>query len=362
MTFTPSLNYTVRPLTKLILSVALASALFACGKQEKEPVTTPDTEGAAIAVKLAPVHPVTWSKPIVSSGLISTDNESRLSFKVGGIVQKIYVKEGAPVAAGQVLAALDLTEIDAQVSQARNNVEKTKRDLDRVQRLYADSATTLEQKQNAQTAYDVAQQAARIAEFNRQYSTVRATVSGKVIRKFANEGEFVAPGTPVLQVNTAGAQDWIVKVGLPDAEWLRVAVGDPVNVQTDAWPGVVFAGEVRTLSEGADPFNGLYPVEVRVLPSAYKLASGMFARVAIQPAQQKTTWRIPIEAIVEGQGQDAFVFVIGADGKHAKKVPIGVAFLQGDSAYIQRGLEAITHVVQEGAAFLTEYSSVTVVK
>lgn len=362
MIFTHAFKKVIRSVFRLSVPVVLAGVLFSCSKQEKEVATPREAEATAIAIKLAPVQQVMWSKPIVSSGLISTDNESRLSFKVGGIVQKIYVKEGATVAAGQVLAALDLTEIDAQVSQARNNVEKTKRDLDRVQRLYADSAATLEQKQNAQTAFDVAQQAVRIAEFNRQYSTIRASVAGKVIRKFVNEGEFVAPGTPVLQVNTAGAQDWIVKVGLPDAEWLHIAVGDRATVQTDAWPGVSFAGEVRTVSEGADPFNGLYLVEVRLLPAANKLASGMFARVTIQPKRQQTAWRIPIEAIVEGQGQDAFVFVPDAQGTHVKKWPVSVAFLQGDSAYIQRGLESIAQVVHEGAAFLTEYSVVTISK
>ncbi|MGC4022693.1 MAG: hypothetical protein QM734_12475 [Cyclobacteriaceae bacterium] len=120
------------------------------------------------------------------------------------------------------MASLDLTEIDAQVAQAKNNLDKTQRDLDRGKRLLKDSAATLEQIQNLTTAHNVAEESFRIASFNRQFSTIRANTSGKVIRKFANEGELVGSGTPVLMVNSSAQNEWIVKIGLPDVDWVRV--------------------------------------------------------------------------------------------------------------------------------------------
>jgi len=63
--------------------------------------------------------------------------------------------------------------------------------LDRGKRLLKDSAATLEQIQNLQTSYLVAEESYRIAFFNRQFSTIRANSSGKVIKKFVNEGELV---------------------------------------------------------------------------------------------------------------------------------------------------------------------------
>jgi RND family efflux transporter MFP subunit len=349
-----------RALLTLAVPAALAMLLFACGKPAAAPKETETTDLTAIAVRLVPVARVTVTQPIVSSGLISTDTESRLSFKMGGVIQRIFVQEGATVAPGQLLATLDLTEIDAQVSQAKNSLDKASRDLARVQRLYADSAATLEQKQNAQTGFDVAKEAYTIASFNRQYATIRASASGKVIRKFANEGELISSGAPVLQVNTAGSKDWIVKVGLPDVDWVRVRVGDAVAITTDAYPGVELPGQVKTVNEGADPFNGLYQVEVRVQPGTYKLASGLFARVRIRPSQAQALWRLPVEAIIEGQGQQAFVFVPDAGGKRVKKLPIEIAFLQGDSAFVRTGLSEVAEVVNEGAAFLTEYAAITI--
>ncbi len=140
----------------LLIPAILGSLLWTCSKNKKKETASAAIDESAIAVKLAPVQTGDYSLPVISSGLISTENESKLSFKVGGIISRIYVKEGEDVIKGQLLASLDLTEIDAQVSQAKNNLEKTKRDLERGQRLLKDSAATLEQIQNLQTAFDVA--------------------------------------------------------------------------------------------------------------------------------------------------------------------------------------------------------------
>ena len=124
-----------------ILVFALGFTLVSCSKPEKEKSALMAIDESAIAVKLESVEQGEFTLPVTSSGLISTETESRLSFKVPGIITKIYVKEGDAVNKGQLLASLDLTEIDAQVSQAKNNFDKATRDLERGQRLLKDSAS-----------------------------------------------------------------------------------------------------------------------------------------------------------------------------------------------------------------------------
>jgi membrane fusion protein, multidrug efflux system len=349
-----------KKLLTLFIPVVLGATLWMCSKHENKETAKPVVDESTISVKLAPVKSGDYSLPIISSGLISTEIESRLSFKAGGIISRIYVTEGQSVSAGQVLATLDLTEIDAQVSQSKNSLEKVKRDLDRAKRLYADSAATLEQVQNAETAFNVADESFRIASFNRRYATIQASSSGKVIKKFVNEGELVSPGTPVLMVNSSGKNDWIVKIGLPDVDWVRVKKGDKVKVTTDAYPGIAFDAAVNIINEGADPVNGLYLVEVKINPQGKRLASGLFARVEIIPAESQSLKSIPIESLIEGDGKNAFVFVVNQDQKTVSKVPVRIAYLEQKEAVIISGLEKVSEVVNEGSAFLTEFSSVTV--
>ena len=83
-------------LITLLVPVILGAVLWTCSKQEKQ-TEKPAIDESAVAIKLAKVQTVDYSSPVVSSGLISTETESKLSFKVGGIISKIYVKEGEGV-------------------------------------------------------------------------------------------------------------------------------------------------------------------------------------------------------------------------------------------------------------------------
>ena len=349
-------------LLSVFIPVVLAVVLFTCRKQEekKERQVSPLADESAIAVKLIPVQQGNYSLPIVSSGLISTETESKLSFKVGGMISRIFVDEGQSVIKGQLLASLDLTEIEAQVSQAKNNLEKTKRDFERGQRLYKDSAATLEQLQNLQTASDGARESYSIASFNKQFATIHATTSGMVIRKFVNEGEQISSGSPVLIINSAAQNNWIVKIGLPDVDWVRVKKGDRAKITFDAYPDIVFNGEVSLINEGADQVNGLYPAEVKIKPNGKKLASGLFARAEIMTSAKQSLRGVPIETIVEGNGKNAFVFVVNSDHKSVRKIPVTIAYITGDSAIISKGLEDVKEIISSGSAFLTEFSTIQI--
>jgi multidrug efflux system membrane fusion protein len=344
------------PLLRLFL---LAGILPSCSHKPTETVANDE---AAIVVNLAPVQTGNYALPVTSSGLITTTTEAKLSFKIAGVISRILVEEGQTVSKGQLLASLDLTEIGAQVDQARNNQDKAKRDLDRTKRLLADSAATLEQVQNAATAFDVAGEAYNIAAFNRLYSEIRATTSGKILKKYVNEGELVTPGNPVLLMNSAGQNEWIVKVGLADVDWVRVKKADPASVVTDAYPGISFNAVVSLLGEGADAVNGLYPAEVKINTSQHKLASGLFAKVVIQPSQKAALRSIPVEALVEGNGNNSFVFVVNSDQKTVKKIPVTVAYLENNLAFISHGLEQVREVITGGSAFLTEFSTVKIAR
>src|ERR1041384_1687355 len=123
------------------LAAILAFALVKCG-DNKAATASQKTGEDPILVKQQPITVGNYSRTLQYSGLIASNAEARLSFKIGGIVSRIYVKEGDHVAKGQLLATLDLTEIDAQVQQASQNLEKSKRDEGRISNLYRDTVAS----------------------------------------------------------------------------------------------------------------------------------------------------------------------------------------------------------------------------
>src|SRR6266446_7822800 len=141
-----------RAMNRFALTLLLSLVLAACGRGRA--VAPP--AGDAVVVRVAPVSVDRIAPPVTASGTLGAKEEVTLSFKVGGVVSRIFVDEGRAVRAGDTLAELDLSEIDAAVARARSAAEKAERDLTRARRLYADSVATLEQAQNAQTGRDVA--------------------------------------------------------------------------------------------------------------------------------------------------------------------------------------------------------------
>ena len=328
----------------------------ACGPKENDERTPVTHE---IAVTTAPVVKKAVNLPVFTAGLLASETEALLSFKIGGIIQRINVEEGQKIRKGQLLATLDLTEINALVIQAKNGVEKAERDLQRVKNLYKDDAATLENMQDLTTTYNVAKEALRIARFNQKFAEIRATTNGTVVRKIMNEGELVNPGTPVLFINDTSKDQWKLEVGVPDKDWAKLKLGDKANVFFDAYPGETFEGEVFRLAEGADPANGSYKIEVKVHPGARKFASGLFAEAKIFPKGDKTYHVVPVEAIVDGFGKNAFVF-IPEEKTRVKKIPIHIAFMFGNEVAVNQGLENVQQVITGGSGFLTEVSTIKI--
>lgn len=352
----------------ILLSLLVSVALWACGsKAERSPAerspaekTTEAADETVVPVKLSPVSTVVRAEPVVASGLVSSAQEARLSFKIGGIITRMFVDEGQSVRKGQVLATLDLTEINAQVSQAQLATEKAERDLGRVRSLYADTAATLEQLQNATTGQSVAKQNLTIAQFNRSYAQIHSTVDGTVTRKIANAGEITSPGSPVYLISSNRPSDWVVRVGVSDKDWARLRLGNRASIALDAYPGKTFTGTISELAQAADPVNKLYEVEVRIAPGGVKLAPGLFAKVTLVPAQSRSYTLVPVESIVEGNGKDGFVYVLADDRKHVRKVPVQIGFLDADKVLLSSGLTGVKDVVTGGSAYLTEESRVVV--
>jgi RND family efflux transporter MFP subunit len=342
----------------VLLLAGIVVTFIACNKKQKTADTNIDT--GEISVRTVNVSSKKISDPVVSSGFISSTKEARLSFKTGGVIERIYVDEGQSVKQGQLLATLNLTEINAMVEQARQGVEKAQRDYDRAKNLYADTVSTLEQLQNAATGLSIAREQYNTAVFNRSYSEIRAANDGKITRKLMNEGEIVSPGLPVFAMNAVGVNDWVVKVGVSDKEWARLRMGNTAKVKIDAYQDQTFAATVSLLSQAPDPTSGLYQIELKLQNTGREIATGLFAKVEIKPADDASYVVAPIDAVVEGSGQDAFVFSV-KDNK-AQKLPVRVAFIKDGMALISAGISDGTTVITDGSAYLTDGVPVKVIQ
>lgn len=343
----------VRPHVPLLLLFA-GLWLAGCDSSGQAPVAE-KSRVAVAAITAGPAQPA-----VLTSGVITTNEELKLSFKVGGIVRAVAVQEGAEVRAGQQLAALELTEIKAQSEQVRQLAAKARRDLERGEKMRADEVISEEQLEALRTQAAVAGAALRAAEFNQDYSTITARSDGVVLRKLVEEREFVQPGQPVLVVGPR-AGGFIVKAGLSDRDIVRLQIGDPAAVTVDAFPDRQFPGRVTLLPAAADLASGLFAIEVELDPAPVKLVSGLVARLRIEPriASMSSLAYAPIAAIIEADGDRAAVFVV--ENGIAKRRSVRIAFIESTAVAVTEGLEPGETVVTDGALYLEGGQAIQVV-
>ncbi|MFH0735204.1 MAG: efflux RND transporter periplasmic adaptor subunit [bacterium] len=342
------------------LFVLLFSLFFTGCKNEKKDISQTDKE--IIPVKVTSLIKEDVQRTIITSGQFTTDDETYLSFKTGGVINKIYVKEGDAIKKGQLLATLNLGEIDAMVQQAKIGYEKALRDYNRVNNLYKDSVTTLEQLQNAKSGLDISTKQLNIAEFNKDYSEIRALENGYVLKKFANEGQMIGSGMPVIQTNGANNNNWLLKVTVSDIEWAVIKLHDRAEVKLDAYPDQMLTAYVLRKSEGIDPYTGTFSVDLKLesnfLP---KIASGLFGKANIIPSKILSSWLIPYEALLDGDGNTGYLFITN-DNTTVKKVKVTIAEINKNNVLISAGLEKAKFLIVSGSAYLNDNSKIKIVK
>jgi membrane fusion protein, multidrug efflux system len=311
-------------------------------------------------VRTAPVVAEATVSSVHAVGVLAPANEARLAFKVGGVLARIDVDEGDAVRAGDVLAVLDQTQIDAAVARAAQAADKAARDLARAEALYADDVATLEQVQDLTTAAEVARADLAAARFDARYARIVAPADGVVLRRLADPNELVAAGAPVLVVgDTTGG--WVVNASVADRDAVRLAPGDAARVTFDAFPGATFDARVSRVATASDPATGTYAVELAIAEPAPRFAQGLVAKVELTFASQPAArlW-VPITALLEAEDDAAEVFVLAADGARVARRAVRIGELAGDRVAVLAGLAAGDHVVVEGAAWLEDGAGVTV--
>lgn len=343
----------------IVLAIAIGFTHQQCTQSAANDEGT--KQESAIPVKIASEQVQQLIQSLNVSGVIMASKEHRLSFKTGGIINQMLVKEGQTVHKGQLLATLKLNEIEAQVHQAHLGLDKAKRDYDRIKNLYQDSVVTLEQLQNVTTALEFARSNVEIAEYNKRYSKIEAPSDGMILKKLNESNELVGPGQPVL-VLASNEEEWQMKTGLTDKEVVRVSMNDSATVTLDAYPGVTLKAVVSQIGDAPDPMTGLYEVRLRLNSTILKLKPGFFADAKITPHQKLSYLTIPIEAVTEGVGNTVSYYTLSPDKKTAIKKTAKVEWLQDDFVVLSTTINAPEPVVVESQKELSDLAKVEVIK
>jgi len=325
----------------------------------KESAPIAKVEKEVEQVKTYIVEEELYNFRINNSGRITSEEELKLSFKTGGLIEKIFVKEGQKVNKGDVLAKLNLKEIKALSEKTRLAYEKSKRDFDRVQNLYKDSVATLEQFQNAETAFEYAQNNLEIANFNLSHSKITAPDNGIILKKLAEENEMVASGYPVILFG-CHQKNWFVNTNVTDRQIVQLNPGDQAQVYTDAYPDTFLNAWVVEISQFADPYTGVFDVKLQLEPTSLKMVSGLITKNEIITNQSTKKLKIPYIALTNANANQAEVFKV--KNQRAVKSEVQIFKILDDYVLLQSGIDKGDTLITEGIEGVQVNDSIKIVE
>lgn len=332
------------------LPVALIAVLAGCPPHESAHQPPAKLETRDVATRAVRARSFQASEEAV--GTVRAKVRATVEAKVSGRIQRMPVTLGQAVKAGELLATLDVREIQARLTQAQAMLEQANADLKRFSQLLGQQAVTQQEHDAAQARQRVAQASAQEARTMLSYATITAPVAGVITRKLADVGDLAAPGKPLLEIEDP--RDLRLEVGVPEALIERIKQGATLPVRL-AGIERELAGTVSEVAPSADPNSRTSLVKID-LPAQEQIRIGQFGRAVI-PTAETTIVRVPLASLVV-RGQMEIVFVVEQDKALMRLVKTGRRF--ADEVEIVSGLEEEEAVVIEGAERLVDGQPVRV--
>ena len=219
-----------------------------------------------IIYETSKVEPATISTTVTATGTIEPVNEVEVGTQVSGIISKIYVDYNSIVKKGQVIAELDRTNLESELTSAKANLTSAKSELNyqttnlkRVKELHKkgfvsddEYDTALLNYNKALESYKGQQQTVSRAQTNLGYATITSPIDGVVLSKDIEEGQTVASSfsTPTLFTIAHDLTDMRVIADVDEADIGNVENGQRVSFTVDAYPNDVFEGTVMQIRLG----------------------------------------------------------------------------------------------------------------
>ncbi|MCE1243852.1 efflux RND transporter periplasmic adaptor subunit [Oryzomicrobium sp.] len=324
-----------------------------------------------------------------AAGYVVAGRKAAVASKATGRLEWLGVREGSPVKEGQVVARLENSDVRAQADQAGANVVSARAELadaevsfHRTEELAAkkfispSAVDTARARLNkARAALAQAQAAKRAADVAVDQTLIRAPFDGVVLTKAANVGDVITPfssatdskGAVVTMADMASLE---VEADVSEANLAKIQVGQPCEIQLDAFPDERLRGRVSRLVPTVDRAKATVLAKVQfVTPDGKpdpRLLPEMAAKVAFLSREMKDDKRQPFTAVhhdaVRGEGDAAVVFEV-RDGQ-ARERPVRLGGRYGDLVAVSaRGGDALapgTRLVARPAADLKDGARVKV--
>ncbi|MBR9922472.1 MAG: efflux RND transporter periplasmic adaptor subunit [Bacteroidetes bacterium] len=304
------------------------------------------------------VEPMEFKHFVEIQGSIQTDDIVYVSSETGGRILELNVSEGQNINKGQLIARLDLEQVNKQIAELETSLELAQEVYERQKRLWEQNIGSEIQYLEAENNVKRLEKSLETLEYQYTKSKLYAPISGVVDVVMLKAGEMAGPGSPIVQI--LNTRNVMVVADVPENYIQSIKKGEQVTVKLPALQEERMA-RVTEIGRTINAANRTFHVEIDLDNRSGVLKPNLLATVLVNDYTVENAIAVPIELVQQEVGGKSFVYVVGGEGKelYAKKVYVepGRSY-QGD-IIIKSGLEGGEVIVIEGARGLTSNELIT---
>ncbi len=298
------------------------------------------------------------------SGEVVGRYQSQMSFQTGGKIISRNVEAGSEVKKGDLLMKVDPQDVEQSVKSAQSQMAAAQSQFDfatdtlkRYQKLYEGEAIGKAQLDSVQTSYDLAKSALNQASAQYEgamnqlgYTGLYADSSGVITAIYAEEGQVVAPGQPILTIVQNDERE--IEISIPENRVKQLREAEKIQATFWALPDITLGGTVREIVPMADPVTRTYKAHISLDSVPKELELGMTTTISVSsPAEQIGYVEIPTSAIYQ-TGSVPQVWMVKNNVLHLKDVEVGD--FDGDNIQVTKGLTSGDVIVTAGVHKLSK--------
>ena len=305
---------------------------------------------------------------IQATGDLIPREEATVASEVQGLVTKLHVDEGDAVTRGQALLEIDperrKLELDAKqarVEEAEAGLADQQRQTERVRELSQAKIASDAQLDQGELALRLSKSrvnAARaelgLAERALRDATVVSPFDGLVAKRHVSQGEYVAPGAPLIELVALDPIE--ISFHVTEIDSARVSVGATLELRVATYPDDTFEGRVISVSPGVDLRTRMLRVRAIVPNPDGRLRPGFFARVDLGISERDGVPMIPEDAVLQRADGAVAFRLVGNDRVERRLLRTGA--VRDGRVEVIEGLALGDRVVVRGQTGLVDGSVV----
>lgn len=331
--------------------------LSACGKSDNKENEAPPVR----YVKTITVSDNTGIEWREFPGEVAAAQKADLGFRISGKLAKFNVSEGDKVKKGQILAELDITDIQIQLQKAEAEYDTMHADFERGKILVEKGVISRSDFDKLSSQNATAKANLLTTQQNLDYAYLKAPFAGQIAKRWVENYEEVSAMQNIVTLQDLSAVH--IEVDVPESVMIRVKENAAPNVvaRFEAIPNREFPLTLAEISTQADEQTNTFEVTFEMENIAdYNILPGMSATVRgerriTQPVDSNIKY-IPAQAVID-DGEQRYVYIAKPSGEEyalIEKRQVSTGQLSGLGLEITSGVNSGDHVVIAGMSKMSE--------